>query len=100
MQVHKGGEKYGFCPAKATWDPILSIHFRQLVLMCEIKVLPLAGGLHDQDAEIIESLAWFMPKYEIMKFIAKVDMILGNDDIMGKATKVVNNKGGRQGAKK
>jgi hypothetical protein len=39
--------------------------------------MPVAGGLYDQPAWLMDLLSWFLPKYEIMKFLRKADMILG-----------------------
>lgn len=44
-----------------------------------MKALPFAGGVFDQPADLVKDLAWFVPKYDMMKFTAKVDMILGGD---------------------
>lgn len=78
IQIHKGaGESYGFCPAKATWDPEVKAQFEELVLIAETKWMPVAGGLYDQPAWLMDLLSWFLPKYEIMKFLRKADMILG-----------------------
>lgn len=39
--------------------------------------MPVAGGLNDQPAWLIDTLSWFLPKYELMKFGARMDMIFG-----------------------
>jgi hypothetical protein len=49
-----------------------------MALICEFKTLPAAGGLNDQDADLIEDLTWFLPRYEAMKFTQKASMILGD----------------------
>lgn len=79
MYIQEGGELYGFCPAKATWDLSLSHHFSLMVIIAQTGTMPYEGGLYDQPAELIEELAWFLPRYEQMKFIQKADMILGGD---------------------
>lgn len=79
MYVQKGGELFGFCPAKATWDVSTVNHFNMLVIMAETGVMPYAGGLYDQPAGIVAELSWFITKYDMMKFAGKADMILGGD---------------------
>jgi len=78
IYVQKGGEGFGFCPAKAFWDQRNTDEFNELLLIAELKVLPRSGGLNNQDQEIIDKLAWFIPRYEIMKFSKKVEMVLGD----------------------
>lgn len=77
MYIHKGGQLYDFCPAKATWDFGLQALFQELIVMAETKCLPYAGGLYDQPTWVVETLAWFLPTYDFMKFLKKADMILG-----------------------
>lgn len=79
MQIHKGGEFYGFCPAKATWDYRVSEYFNLLVLTAETGVMPFHGGLLDQEADFIENLSWFVTRWDMLKFIQKAEMILGDD---------------------
>ena len=78
MSVSKGGEYYGFCPAKATWDSNAQDYFNLLILSCETGTFPYGGGLFDQDADFIENMAWFLVKWDMLKFIQKADMILGD----------------------
>lgn len=80
MYINKGGELYGFCPAKATWDHSLAEFFRMLVVVAELKQLPEAGGVYDQNPDMVDMLSWFLPKYDFMKFNQKADMILGGDN--------------------
>lgn len=79
MYIMKGGTQYGFCPAKATWDHRAIEFFKKLVLISEMKALPKTGGIDDQDSDIIEILAWFLPKYDLLKFLQKAEMILGGE---------------------
>lgn len=80
MSVAKGGEGYGFCPGKATWDQGLKVQFDELVVIAETKWPLVAGGVNDQPGWLIDLLAWFLPKYDTMKFIRKADMILGSNN--------------------
>jgi hypothetical protein len=84
MYINKGGTMYNYCPGKATWDAQAAELFHRLVLMCEMKVFPRAGGIDDQDSDIIETLAWFLPKYDIHKFMQRAEMVLGGDSSDGK----------------
>ena len=84
---------YGFCPAKATWDPEVKSQFEELVLIAETHWMPKPGGLYDQPAWLIDLLAWFLPKYDIMKFLRKADMILGSStDKKNKAPELAPNR--------
>ena len=50
MYVNRGGELYGFCPAKATWDPELASTFRLLMIVAG----PLFARHNDRLAHDIE----------------------------------------------
>lgn len=89
MYINKGGTLFGFCPAKATWDHAMVAQFNYLTVLAETRQLPRAGGLDDQDTDIIDILAWFLPKYDMQKFIRKAEMILGNDN---KSQKAISNR--------
>lgn len=78
MYVFQGGELYSHCPGKATWDQSAVSLFQLLITCAETKALPYAGGVTDQPDWIVELLGWFLPKYDMMKFIRKADMILGS----------------------
>ena len=80
MYVTKGGELYNFCPGKATWDYESVSTFQEYTIMAELKCLPKSGGINVQDPQVIENLAWFLPKYDMMKFMRKAEMILGTGD--------------------
>lgn len=87
MYVQKGGELYGFCPGKATWDVAAVAMYRQLLVMAEMRTFPKAGGLDDQDDETIDDLSWFLPKYDMIKFMSKAELILGSDKTQALAGK-------------
>lgn len=78
MQIAKGGGFYGFCPAKATWESATNDYFNLLMISCETGNLPYFGGIMDQDPDFIENLSWFLPKWDMLKFINKAEMILGD----------------------
>lgn len=80
MYVNKGGDTYGFCPGKSTWDPRIKDLADQLIIIAETNWMPHKGGLYDQPSWLIDLLGWFLPKYDFVKFIRKADMILGGGD--------------------
>lgn len=77
MYVNRGGELYGFCPAKATWDPELASTFRLLMIVAETGVMLKPGGLYDQPDWLIEALGWFLPKYQVTKLSMIGNLFLG-----------------------
>jgi len=77
MYIHKGGNLYGFCPAKATWDIAAQDMFRLLVIAAETGNLPDKGPVSEQSAFFIELLGWFLPQYDLIKFSSKARMVLG-----------------------
>ena len=78
MRIQEGGELYGFCPAKATWDHNVKDYFNLLILSCETGTFPHDGGLLNQKSDFIENMAWFLIKWDMLKFTQKADMILGS----------------------
>jgi len=72
MQIRKGGERYPFCPGKASWDLDAQALFRLLIVSAEMKTLPASGGVMDQTVDIIETLAWFLPMYDWSNFPRKL----------------------------
>ena len=80
MYINKGGEMYGFCPGKSTWDPRIKGKIDELIVIAETGWKPLNGGLYDQPADLIDLLGWFLPKYDFMKFFRKADMMLGSGE--------------------
>jgi len=78
MQIQKGGETYGFCPGKATWDLETKHVFALLMCTAEIGALYQAGGLVDQPEWYLDLLQFFLPAYDRIKFMSKAKMILGD----------------------
>lgn len=79
MQLYKGGQYYGFCPAKATWpgpDSVV-LKFRTLLVAAMSKQMLYAGGIMNQPAWFIESLSWFLPMYDQILFMTKMQSVLG-----------------------
>ena len=100
MHVNKGGQKYGFCPAKATWDYDTVQKFRLLIVTADTGALLEEGPILEQPAWYMELLGWFLPLYDQIKWNSKMRGLFGN----GKSTKanangVKQSNSGRQKAK-
>ena len=78
MSVTKGGETYGFCPAKATWDNETVNLFNSLVVSLKYGKLLTKESLLDQPAWLIDLQAWFAMAYDQKLFISRVQMIFGD----------------------
>ena len=77
IYIHQGGGLYGFCPGKVSRDIETVSFFRMLVLIAETGVMPEAGGIFDQDPDLMEELSWFLPSYDTAKWAQKMSMIFG-----------------------
>jgi hypothetical protein len=80
MYVNKGGEFYGFCPAKATWDPTVIELYRLMVIASSTGAMLEPGGLNDQPDWWVENLSWFAPRFEEMRWNARMIRIFGGKD--------------------
>lgn len=78
MYIIKGGQKYGFCPGKATWDASIVRFYNLLVLSSELGALYCQGGLSDQPSWFIENLSWFAPYYRQLQFNQRAVSIFGD----------------------
>ena len=87
MQVSTGGNLYGFCPGKATWDIEVRAVFDLLIVSAETGNLYNAGGVGDQPEWFMGLLTFFLPLYDRLKFIAKAKMILGDGNNSPKTPK-------------
>jgi len=79
MYVNKGGQLYGFCPAKATWDGQIMTLFRILQVSSETGAMWHDGPLSDQPEWFVDVLSWFLTQYDMAKFTTKARMVLGGD---------------------
>lgn len=93
VYISKGGDTYGFCPAKATWDHEITNMFRVLLIAAETGCMINTGGIAEQPEWWIDLLAWFLPRYNNAKFFGRVQAIVGD----GKA--VTKTIGGLSGTK-
>ena len=77
--LYTGGEPFGFCPAKVSWNHEAVMTFKLLILAAETGNINLIrGGIYDQPDWWIENLSWFVPKYKHTQFITRAKMILGD----------------------
>lgn len=87
MRVSKGGELYGFCPAKATWDQRVIDYYQALVVASECGSQWCAGGLKDQPSWWLELLSSFAPSYNELRFTSRARAILGDGSSTTKGAK-------------
>lgn len=80
MYVSKGGQTFGFCPGKATWDHEAMLTFKMLIVAAETGCHYNAGGLEDQPQWWIDLLSWFIPRYDDLKFYSRVRNVVGGDN--------------------
>jgi hypothetical protein len=93
MYVEQGGESYGFCPGKATWDFEAASTFKMLIISAETGRMIEEGGLYDQPDWWIDLLASFLPRYDQQKFFSRAKAVLGDPKVSKAMAKV-----GRQGS--
>lgn len=79
IQISEGGELFGFCPAKATWDTEIVSRFNLLTIAAESGNISIyEGGMLDQPDWWIETLSWFLPRYSHNQFVSRAKMVLGD----------------------
>lgn len=83
MVVEPGGSPFGFCPAKASWDPEALGMFRILVLAAETGTMMEDGGLSSQPEWFIELASWFIPLYKQRKLATIARAFLGDGTKLG-----------------
>jgi hypothetical protein len=91
MEVSKGGQTFGFCPGKATWDAVAVSLYRMLVVSFEYKTLPYPGSVTEQPSWVIELLGMFASRYDGAKFSMRAKMILG-DSSNGSVKRAIDGK--------
>lgn len=92
MYVNKGGELYGFCPAKATWDGQTMNLFRILHVASETGTMWEHGPLSEQPDWFVDVLSWFLTKHDFAKFQTKARMVLGDGKKESSAPKSTSRK--------
>jgi hypothetical protein len=80
IMIRKDGQRYGFCPAKVTWDDSVLWWYRMLTVCAETNQLPNGEPVVYQSVEWIELLSWFLPVYDQMKFKRNLEMIFGSGE--------------------
>lgn len=98
IMVTKDGEQFGFCPAKATWDPSIVSVYNCLVISTETGNLWNRGGISDQPGWFIELLSIFMVRYNDNKFWSRARAILG-DGSKTASNKQISEQALRKGAR-
>jgi len=78
MYVQQGGELYGFCPAKATWDNWSVNMYRTLHVAVTTGAQWSEGGLQNQPDWWVDLLSWFSSRYDMVNFHRKAVMVLGD----------------------
>lgn len=78
MRLQEGGDSFGFCPAKATWDPEVTQLYRLCQISYETGTMWEPGGLKEQPDWFIELLSWFISVYDNTKFYSRARAILGD----------------------
>lgn len=77
LQIHPGGLKHSFCPAKATWDNEAKRTFELLTVSAETGAMLVEGGISKQPDWWVEMLAWFLPAYDRSRFYQRVRSVIG-----------------------
>lgn len=78
IQIEKGLNLYGFCPAKATWDPEAVTAYRMLLIARETGNMIDNEPLSMQSSAWIELLSWFIGFYDNLKFVQRLKMVFGD----------------------
>lgn len=96
MRIYDGGELYGFCPSKATWDAEAVLLYRSLVVATQCGTMWERGSLSEQPSWWIELLSWFVQKYNHEVFVQRAKMVLGDGSEAKKLNSARPNRGGKQ----
>lgn len=100
MRLLDGGQAYGFCPGKATWDKEATHLYNILVLSYETKQLLYNGGIAKQPGWYIDLLSWFVTRYDENKFYSRASAILGTSSNKGQDLGVHSTRSQTQGRRK
>ena len=90
IQVSQGGETYGFCPAKATWDTTVTTLFRSMHVAATTGVMWEDGGIKDQPTWWIDLLSWFIQRHDAENFSSKARSVLGDGSTKSKGGALPN----------
>lgn len=78
LYIEQGGNPYGFCPGKATWDRETTFLYQALVVSAETGIMIEQGSLLEQPEWWVDLLAWFLPAYSDQRFYSRARAILGD----------------------
>ena len=79
MYVSKGSSLFSFCPGKATWSHETVSLYQSLKLSSESGSMWISGGIADQPYWWVDLLAWFLPRYNDLRFSGRIRSFLGDD---------------------
>jgi hypothetical protein len=97
IRLQKGGAKFGFCPAKATWDHEASRLFKVLELSAITKCMPYRGGLMDQPSDFVDLFHRFVTQYDSYKFAQRQKAMWGDGSKDKKQQGQAKSKGKKRG---
>lgn len=78
MYVTKGGQLFGFCPSKATWDESAVLLFRAMMAGYHSGQLWVPGAISQQPAWFVDLYSWFCSQVDDVKFFSRAKAILGD----------------------
>jgi hypothetical protein len=78
IRIQQGGDLYGFCPGKATWDARASVLYKALIVCDRTGIHWQSGGLADQPDWWVDIVAEFLPHIEESRFYSRARAILGD----------------------
>jgi hypothetical protein len=82
------GNQYGFCPGKATRDPVAMSYFNFLTVVAETGSMWCSGGISEQPQWFIDLASWFLSCYSDLQFASRMRMLFGSGE---------SNNGSQQG---
>jgi hypothetical protein len=74
----EGGQLYGYCPAKATWDASNILMFNAITVTIETGLAWNSGGVTNQPAWWVDLCAAVLPLANDLRFVNRAKMILGD----------------------
>lgn len=96
IYINKGGNLYGFCPAKSMWDKEVIQLYNCLVVAAESGTMLKSGAIEDQPVDWLELCGWFLPLYDNIKWALRFKSILGGDSKDGNHRKSTKNISGNR----
>lgn len=78
MRVQEGGSLFGFCPAKASRNPMALLNFKALMVCFQTGLHWQIGGISEQPEWWIDLVYWFTSRYDDLRFYSRAKAILGD----------------------